>query len=206
MKNNGVSVPKLLLFVFLLSAIGIVGWLMYGSQKSDEDTASLIVKQTAVQQQTTKDSRKTFDCNGIFSLKYPEEVSVSMTTSDPPQCLVSNVSTEEMPPRGPLSPEQLGLFFNTNETTFSNSEDYLSDYIERSKQDYELILKDQESITLDNNKTATLATVYGGHPGPHDFYFFVYVDNGKVVTTDSLPVNTNHKDFALSILKSINLK
>lgn len=209
MKANqkGFSVVEILIVIVVVGLLGAVGWLVYDRQKSksdSKDTSTQASQQEQKQEtaETPKDNRKTFDCKGEFSVKYSEPLQASMTTSDPPQCLISNVKTEEMPPVGPLPPEQVGLFFNTNETTQTTSKGYLNDYIEQSKQDYGLTLKGQEEITLDNGKTATLATVYGGHPGPHDFYFFIYIKNGKGITA-SFPVNTNYKDLTLTVLKSI---
>lgn len=207
MKANekGFSVVEILIVVVVVGLLGAVGWLVYDRQKNKTDNSTTTqTSQQEKKQETTeapKDNRKTFDCKGEFSVKYSEPLQASMTTSDPPQCLISNVTTEEMPPAGPLPPEQVGLFFNVDETTQTSSKGYLNSYIEQSKQYYYLTLKGQEEITLDNGKTATLATVYGGHPGPHDFYFFIYIKKGKAITT-SFPVNTNHKDLTLSVLKS----
>lgn len=209
MKANqkGFSVVEILIVVVVIGLLGGVGWLVYDRQKNNNKQAKTQTTEQPIkenqEQETATKSKKTFECNGLYSLKYSDPLQASMTTSDPPQCLISNVKTEEMSGAGPLPPEQLGLFFSANETTQATSKSYLNDYIERSKQDYPLTLKGQEEIRLDNGKTATLATVYGGHPGPHDFYFFVYIKNGNAIITTSIPINTNHKDVALSVLKSI---
>lgn len=209
MKNNqkGFSVVEIVLVIVVVGLLGAVGWFVYDRQKNNADNEDSATQTTQSEQkqetvETPKDYRKSFDCNGEFSVKYSDPLQASMTTSSPPQCLISNVKTEEMPPAGPLLPEQIGLFFNIKETTQISSKGYLRDYIEQSKQDYSLTLKGQEEVTLDNGKIATLATVYGGHPGSHDFYFFIYIKNDKAITT-SFPVNTNHKELVLAVLKSI---
>jgi type II secretory pathway pseudopilin PulG len=205
--QKGFSVVEILILIVIVGLLGAVGWLVFDRQKhkNDEQAKTQTTEQTkneSLEQETAKGSKKTFDCKGIFSLKYSDPLQASMTTSNPPQCLISNVKTEAMPGVGPLPPEQLGLFFNVTETTQNTSKEYLNGYMQPSEQGYELTLKGQEEIKMDNGKTATLATVYGGHPGPHDFYFFIYIKNGKAIMTD-FPVNSNHKDLALSVLKSI---
>jgi prepilin-type N-terminal cleavage/methylation domain-containing protein len=209
MKANqkGFSVVEILIVIVVVGLLGAVGWLVHDHQKSKTDDKNSTTQISQQEQkletaETPKDTRKAFDCKSEFSVKYSEPLKASMTTSDPPQCLISNVIPEAMPPVGPLPPEQVGLFFNSNETTQTTSKSYLTYYIEQSKQDYGLTLKGQEEITLDNGKTATLATVYGGHPGPQDFYFFIYIKNGKAITT-SFAVNTNYNDLTRTVLKSI---
>jgi hypothetical protein len=203
MKSNqkGFSTLEILMVVLVIGLLGAIGWLVYDRQ----DNKTTQPSQQEQKQETAKapgGNTKIFDCKGEFSVKYPEPLQASMIAVDPSQCLISNVKTEEMPPVGPLPPEQLGLFFNTDETTQTTGTGYLNDYIELAKQGYSLTLKGQEEIALDNGKTAALATLYGGHPVPHDFYFFVHIKNGKAITT-SFPVNTNHKDLTLTVLKSI---
>lgn len=203
MKTNqkGFSVVEVLAVTLIVALIGTIGWLFYNNMAGDNNEQP---KAQTKEQDSTKSEKKTFDCNEIFSLQYSSPLQASKTTSDPPQCLVSNVKIEEMPPVGPSPPEQLSLFFNTDKTEQTTSKDYLDGDAGQSSigEDYAVTLKDQEELTLDNGKTATLATMYGGHPVPHDYYLFVYIKEGRAITTD-FPVNTDHKELALTVLKSI---
>lgn len=190
--------------VIVVAAVAFGGWYVWQKNKDDKkDSNSSNTNQTNNQSNNdtnTSPTSKRFNCKGIFTIAYPDSLQATLT--DAQQCLISNVSVDEMPPVGPLPSEQLGLFFSVQTTSFTTSKEYLGDYIERSQEDSALELKSQQEIKLDNATNATLASLYGGHPTQHDFYFFVYVKDGKAITT-SYPIDSNHKEVALEILKSI---
>jgi hypothetical protein len=197
--QRGFSAIIVLVAIVVVAGLGFVAWRI----SRPPDTGKTPGSNTRSQDQTTekaKSTDKAFNCQDMFTVFYPDSLRASMT--DAGQCLISNVSTEEMPPVGPLPPGQLGLFFNTQATQIATSDKYLDDYIKRSQEDFALELRSQESIKLDNGSLATLASIFGGHPTKHDFYFFIYIKDGTAITT-SYPINSNHKETALSILKSI---
>jgi prepilin-type N-terminal cleavage/methylation domain-containing protein len=199
--QRGFGAIEVVVVLVIIGLIGGVGWYAWQSKHKDKSKQT-DTTQTAKEETATLDTRKTFDCNGVFTIKYADSLQATLTTSDPPQCLIANVSSEDMPSVGALPPEQLGLFFSTSKTALATNKDYLNDQIEKSKQSYVLQLKGQEELKLDNGKSAMLATIYGGHPEPHDYYYFVYLKNDTAITT-SFPINSDHKDLALSTLKSI---
>lgn len=203
-KESGIAhIAIVILVVVVLAAAGFAGWWVWNKdQKKDTNTPSQN-SQSEIEneeEKKTETNSKTFNCKNIFSVTYP--ASLEVTSTNVGQCLIANVSTNNMPPVGPLPPEQLGLSFGATPTQIATSEGYLADYIQRSQEDAALELRSQEEVSLDYGGTATFATVYGGHPLPHEFYFFVYLKDGKAITT-FFPTNSNHKDEALKILKSI---
>lgn len=201
-KESGlVHLGLIIATVLLVAALIFAGWGVWKRSQNKKSEQSSDNTQQINEPQENAKTEKIFNCKDKFTLAYPESLQATLT--DTGQCLVSNVDIEEMPPVGPLPPEQLGLFFGTGTTNFT-SKDYLADYIERSQDDYPLELKTQQELKLNNNDTATLASIYGGHPHPHDFYLFIYVKDGMLVTS-SYPVNSNYRETTLAILKSIQL-
>lgn len=192
----------ILIAIAIIAAVAFGGWWVWdknrdNKQASNSNNTSQTNQNKEEKPQTTGE---TFNCKNEFTLTYPDSLQATMTDAN--QCLVSNVASSAMPPVGPLPPEQLGLFFNIQATSFKTSKDYLGDHIEHSQEDAALDLKSQEEIELDKGNTATLATVFGGHPVEYEFYFFIYIKNGKAITT-TYSVDSNYKDTALAILKSI---
>lgn len=189
--------------VFVVATIAFVSWYVWDRNKGDkkaDNSNTLQTTEVEAEKERQVSTAKTFDCKEIFSIVYPEDLQAG--TTDAGQCLISNVSVNDMPAAGPLPANQLGLFFTIQSTTAKSTDEYIERYIELSQEDNPLFLKTEEQITLDNGSSATLALIYGGHPTKHDFYLFTYLKNGNAITT-SFPANSNFKEIALTILKSI---
>lgn len=190
--------------VLIIGLVGGAGWYVWQSNNRARTPEPTNAAQNQ-QGSQADDGQKTFNCHGKFTFEYEKPLRVTLTESDPPQCLVANVTQEEMPPVGPLLPNQLGLFFSADKTTFTTNEDFLANYTKPVTDGLgccSLELRSQENLELDNGEKAILAQLYGGHPIEHEFYFFVYVKDGAAITT-SFPTSSNHKATALNILKSI---
>lgn len=198
-REKGFTALEVVIVVVVVAALAFGSWWVW--QKNSEELKDT-TNQTSINSNKEEGStgKEIFDCKGIFSVSYPDSLSATLTNSG--QCLLSNVDIEDMPATGPLPSSQVGLFFTTQATQIKSSQEYLDDYVQRSQEDYPLELKSHETIKLDNGDFTTLATLYGGHPTEHDFYFFIYIKEGKSITT-SYPINSDHKETVLNVLKSI---
>lgn len=106
------------------------------SNSSLQDSSRASVNE---RENNAKAGMKTFDCQDTFTLIYP--VALKAIVTDAGQCLISNIDADKMPPVGPMTPSQLGLFFATESTNAFTGKEYLTDYAKRSQQDYPLELK-----------------------------------------------------------------
>lgn len=212
----------------IIAVLGLAGWLIWARDTDSPDAANhkdgSSTSKTAgesttsseagtkpttsdssdrsKQQQLDRKDTSAFTCNSVFSIRHPKNLTATVT--DDSQCLVSNTTRDAFPPVGPVNPDQIGLFIDIQPTSFKTAKAYLDDFIKAANKDHPMEVQSTESFKLDNGDTALLARTYGGHPVKYTGYSFVYVTQGKAITT-TYGKNTKHKQLIDSMLRTIDM-